>query len=107
LVCKGKVLEYVVYDGAIEIQDGHNTHEWTTYILSAELGQWDVKNQGAYMNSKHGIRGKIVWTNYYMGKQGWVWMKTNGRFWPNMCGWIPRCPSSTGIARTLKWGWIA
>ena len=68
------------------IQDGHNTCEWTTFILMPRVGAMGMQGQrigGVYKDSKHKTGGKqTAWTNYYMEKQGRGLMETNGRFWP-------------------------
>ena len=88
---KGEVLEYKVYDWCNSIfQMGHNTHEWTTYILmprARAMGMRNLRIKGVYMNSKHRVGGKqTVWNNYYMEKQGQGLMETDSGFWPHH-GW--------------------
>ena len=43
------------------IQDGHNTCEWTTFILMPRVGAAGMQSQGnggAYKDSKHKIGGQ-------------------------------------------------
>jgi len=83
---------------------GHNNMN-DLLILMQELGHGDVKNQGCIHESKHGIRGNIVWTNYiWRNRVGFD--ETNGSSGPTCVGWIPDAHRVQVLARTLKWGWM-
>jgi len=70
-----------------DIQDGHNTCEWATYILMPRVRAMEMQGQrisGVYKDSKHNIGGQqSACNNYYKEKKGQGLMGTHGGFFPH------------------------